>query len=138
MLERLIEWLKGCPGMPGVITADGSEPRADTASLRPKGVAALSRAEDVTGGVTETLRADFILELTFAKHGGDAALRNAEWLIGFQDWVRAESEGGRAPRLGTLGATVFTALGGSASAAPPDRGLCAYTVRLSARYQNRI
>jgi hypothetical protein len=135
-IGRLRDWVKTYPGMPPVISVDYADAAPDTGSIESKGLREISRTEDVLGNVTVTRRIDFSLSFTFPKTGGEdqTALRNAEWLLDFQNWADLQSARGLVPAFGNRGKTIIRASGGSVKDSP-DLGLGTYTVQLSVWHQ---
>ena len=70
----------------------------------PSGLVEISRQADITGSVTVTNQYNFGLYCVFAKPADDdvAATINADWVMGFQEWVQKQSITGQAPVFGDV------------------------------------
>ncbi len=74
----------------------------DCASLFPSGLVEVRRSTDLLGNVTTENQYNFALYTVLGKAPGDdeTATHNAEWQMGFQEWVQEQSARGLAPTFG--------------------------------------
>lgn len=70
----------------------------NSGGLFPSGMVEVSRRCDLLGNVTVTNQLNFALYTTLEKWEGSPD--NAEWQLGFQQWVQAQSALGLAPTFG--------------------------------------
>ena len=66
---------------------DGTEPSPGACGLFPLGMEELSRREDVTGGIRQRLRQQFVLRRVFPRGAKAAA-----WLLRLQDWLPRKAQ----------------------------------------------
>ena len=68
----------------------------------PSGLVEVDRRQDIFGSVTVTNQYNFGIYYVFEKAPGDdtGAAINADWIMGFQEWVQAQSITGAAPVFG--------------------------------------
>lgn len=95
LLESAIEWLNTYPGMERLsgFWVDDTPGTPDSKGILPKGMMELERKENILGNV-ETLNQyqfDLFYTLTRTANEENGAKNNAEWLLGLQDWVQAQS-----------------------------------------------
>lgn len=99
-LEKLRQWLLTYPKWDagGLLYIDYTDGVPGNSGLYPAGLEEVSRREDVLGNVTVGCRYHFAL---YRVTTGQADNRdNAQWLLDFQSWVRAQSQAGLAPTFG--------------------------------------
>ena len=76
----------------------------NSAGLFPSGLVEVNRRTDIFGNVESDRQANFALYAVLTKSPDDdvGATYNAEWLMGFQEWVLEQSARGLAPRFGDV------------------------------------
>ena len=87
----------------GQFQIDYTDQVPDNGGLFPNGLVEVSRRTDVTGYTYEVEnQLNFALYTRLAKAPGDDAgsTFNAEWVVGFQEWVQEQSARGLAPSFG--------------------------------------
>lgn len=94
-LSKIRTWLMSYPQIQKVaaLNVDYYSEKPDQSSLAPSGLVEISRIEDVMGNVTVKNQYNFNLYFVFPKSPGDdiGATENADWLLGFQEWVQEQS-----------------------------------------------
>lgn len=95
MLETMKTWLMTYPGWEGTLQFDYLDAVPSSNGLYPRGVAELSRREDVLGNVKVRYGCSFLLRRTAA-----TGEENARWLLNFQNWVAEQDMLGLAPKFG--------------------------------------
>lgn len=132
-LEMLRQWLLTYPnwGESGPLYVDYTD-CVPGAGLFPAGLEELSRQEDVLGNVTVKCRYHFALYRVSAAQEDRAG--EAQWLLGFQQWVQQQSVAGLAPQFGDVpGAERLRAQKGKLKEAS-QTGLATYVVTLIADF----
>lgn len=112
----------------------------DNGGLFPTGLVELSRSKDLLGNVTIRNQYNFALYTLFAKAPGDdtGATFNAEWLMGFQEWVQEQSARGLAPAFGDVPSDEsITAENGQVHSAD-NEGTALYVVQISVNYTKEL
>lgn len=98
-LTKLRNWLITYPKWDGSfqVMTDYTDAVPTNYSIHPLGAEEVSRRADVVGNVTVACRYRFHL---YRVSPLAERLTNAEWLLGFQQWVRQQSATGKAPVFG--------------------------------------
>lgn len=103
-LETMRGFVASYPGadMLSGLAIDYADRVPDCASLFPSGLVEIRRRTDLLGNVTTENQYNFALYTVLGKSPGDdaAATQNAEWQMGFQEWVQEQSARGLAPTFG--------------------------------------
>ena len=106
VLDRVRQWLLGYPGMADVesLAVDYYPAEPGNGSIASAGLTEVARREDVLGNVTVEQTVSFQVCFVMVKDESDDALatHNAQWLLGLQQWVQAQSLGRLAPTFGDL------------------------------------
>lgn len=108
----------------------------DNGGLFPTGLVEVSRSKDLLGNVTVRNQYNFALYTLFAKSPGDdlGATYNAEWVMGFQEWVQEQSARGLAPAFGDVpGEESISAENGQVHSAD-NEGTALYVVQITVNY----
>lgn len=108
----------------------------DNGGLFPTGLVEVSRTKDLLGNVTVRNQYNFALYTLFTKSPGDdmGATYNAEWVMGFQEWVQQQSALGLAPQFGDIAREEeITAENGQVHSAD-NEGTALYAVQISVRF----
>lgn len=103
-LGKIQQWIQSFPEYDALesFQADYTSAAPGSGGIMPSGLTEISRTADITGGITVTNQYTFTLYFVFAKAADDAegSLKNAEWLLAFQEWVQEQSVLGKAPQFG--------------------------------------
>lgn len=102
-LEKIRNWITLYPGADRLqsFRVDYYETTPNSGTIAPAGMEEFSRDEDVLGNVIVEDRYSFGLYFTLAKAQDDAdAIANADWVLGFQQWVQEQSIRHLAPTFG--------------------------------------
>lgn len=121
----------------GTLSIDYTDNVPNNGGLFPGGLVEVSRAKDLLGNVYVTNQYNFALYAVFEKSPDEdfGATANAEWLMGFQQWVQEQSALRLAPTFGdnprieqitAQNGTLFTAEG---------EGTAMYVIQLSVVYE---
>ena len=105
----------------------------------PGGLTEISRTSDIIGNTTVENQYNFGLYFVFEKAPGDdaGATINADWVMGFQEWIQAQSITGAAPAFGDdPKRELITAQNGVLYDAT-DEGMGTYLVQLSVRFKKK-
>lgn len=138
-LEKLKHWLATYPGYDILknLNVDYTD-RAPCSSISPGGVVEVGRTENLWGEVTVENQMNFALYAVLEKAPLDnaGATYNADWLMGFQQWVQEQSIRGLAPRFGNHDTEkeVITAQNGTIYEAKSE-GVGIYFVQLTINYK---
>lgn len=105
-LEKMREFVKSYPGADIFrdFQVDYTDQIPANGGIFPSGLVEINRKEDVLGNTTVTNQYNFGLYYVFAKVPGDdtGAAINADWVMGFQEWVQERSASGLAPVFGDV------------------------------------
>jgi hypothetical protein len=104
----------------------------NSGGLFPSGMVEVSRRRDILGGVTVTNQLNFALYTTLEKYedGSD----NAEWQLGFQQWVQAQSALGLAPAFGDEPRAETIAAQNGQLYSADDEGTALYVIQINVTY----
>lgn len=108
----------------------------DNGGLFPSGIVEVSRVKDITGGALVENQYNFALYamLTKAPNDDTGSTYNAEWLLGFQEWIQEQSVRGLAPTFGDYPhRETITAQNGTLYSAEGE-GTALYVIQLSVRF----
>ncbi len=141
MLNEMLTFLARAPTLGDLrLTWDQAGPRPGSGGLYLRGVKVLQTRTDLLGRQKQRCRAEFLLRLCLPLPAGDidAALANAQRLLGLQRWIAAESAAGRAPRLGNCDPMTeqLRTEGGQLDRADAG-GTALYSIRVLAEYTIR-
>lgn len=137
-LEKLKGWIETYPGFDilssfQVDYTDHVDP--GSGSIFPSGLVEVERRRDIMGNTVVTNRYNFGIYCVFEKAAGDntGAEINADWVMGFQEWVQEQSVRGLAPAFGDERRTeVVTAQNGALF--ETGEGTGTYMVQLSVQF----
>ena len=140
-LERIQAFIRDYPGADILqdFQVDFTDQIPANGGLLPSGLVEVSRKTDLLGNVTVTNQYNFGLYCVFAKAAGDSegAEVNAQWVLGFQEWVQAQSVLGLAPAFGDdPRAEKITAQNGALF--DTAEGLGMYLIQLSVQFIKRF
>ena len=142
-LEKIKAWISTYPGF-----EDLSKFQVDyinhvdpgSGSISPSGLVEIGRKRDILGNTTIINQYNFGLYYVFAKDPGDdiGATINADWVMGFQEWVQEQSAKGLSPTFGNEKHTEqISAQNGMLYEVSPD-GVATYLVQLSVQFKLRL
>lgn len=138
-LEKMRSFVASYPDFDilGSFQVDYTDQVPDNGGIFPTGLVEVSRRTDVTGFTYEVAnQLNFAIYTRLAKAPGDdaGASFNAEWVIGFQEWVQEQSARGLAPSFGDKPRRErITAQNGQMFTADPE-GTALYAIQLSVTY----
>lgn len=138
-LEKMREFIAAYPDFDilGTFSVDYTDNVPDNGGLFPTGLVEISRSTDITGYTYEVVNQyNFALYTMLAKAPGDdvGATFNAEWQMGFQEWVQEQSARGLAPAFGDKPRLeVITAQNGQLYSADAE-GTALYMIQISVTY----
>ncbi len=124
----------------GGFTVDYTDKVPDCAGLFPGGLVETRRRADILGEHVEVdNQLNFALYTRLAKDATDdeGAAANAEWQIGFQEWVQAMSATGQAPAFGDYPRSERIAAQNGAVYSADEEGTALYAIQLSVNYTKR-
>lgn len=129
-LERLRSWVESYPGTENLqsIRIDYYDPRGDN-SIGPAGLTEVSRKENLCGNLTVENRYSFGLYYTLAQQADELA--NAQWVLGFQQWVQQQSLLRLAPTFGDLPLSERIGAGNGALYSQDANGIKTYLLQLT-------
>lgn len=103
-LEKIREWIATYPGYDILASfqVDYTDQIPNNGGIFSSGLVEISRKKDIVGNITVVNQYNFGLYYTFFKSPGDdaGASVNADWVMGFQEWVQEQSITGKAPTFG--------------------------------------
>lgn len=137
-LEKVKKWLATYPEFDilGSFRVDHTDQIPSNGGIFPSGLVEVERRNDIMGNVTITNQYNFGLYYVFNKAPGDdvGATINADWIMGFQEWVQEQSATGQAPALGDVpNAERITAQNGVLYESD-EEGTATYMVQLTVRF----
>ena len=128
----------------GGFTIDYADKVPDCAGLFPAGLVEIRRIHDIIplelgGGVTVENQYNFALYTVLAKSKDDdaGAEHNAEWQMGFQEWVQRQSALGLAPSFGDEPHTERISAQNGALYSADEEGTAMYAIQLSVTFKKR-
>lgn len=105
-LEKMRHFVESYPGADNFqgYKVDYTDQIPFNNSIFPSGLIEIQRESDILGNVTVTNQCNFGLYCVFTKPPGDdvAATINADWVMGFQEWVQEQSITGQSPVFGDV------------------------------------
>ena len=105
-LEKMRRFVGSYPGANSFrgYRVDYTDQIPSNGGIFPSGLVEINRQTDITGSVTVTNQYNFGLYCVFAKPSDDdiTATINADWVMGFQEWVQEQSVTGQAPVFGDV------------------------------------
>ena len=141
-LEKVRAWLRSFPDF-DILTEfqvdylDHAVP--NNGGIFPAGLVEVERRSDIVGNITVVNQYNFGIYSAFCKAVGDdvGATVNADWVMGFQEWVQEQSILGLAPSFGDepQGERI-TAQNGVLYEAS-DEGTATYMVQLSVQFKKK-
>lgn len=139
-LEKVRAWVSSYPyfDILGSFRVDYTDQVPANGGIFPNGLVEVERWEDLLGNVMVTNQYNFGIYCVLEKAPGDdtGAAINADWVMGFQEWVQEQGILGCAPKLGnTEEKDVVQAQNGVLY--DTEEGVATYMVQLSVRFKKR-
>lgn len=142
-LEKIRDWISTYPGFTALSTFQVdyiNKIDPGSGSIAPSGLVEINRKRDILGNTTIINQYNFGLYYAFEKAPGDdlGATINADWVMGFQEWVQEQSAKGLAPTFGYETHTEqISAQNGVLYEVSAD-GVATYMVQLSVQFKLRF
>lgn len=137
-LEKITAFVKSYPGADILQTfrVDYTDQIPANGGVFPSGLVEVGRKTDLFGNVTVTNQYNFGLYYVFEKAPGDdvGAYVNADWLMGFQEWVQERSALGEAPVFGDAPRQERILAQNGVLYSAEDEGTAIYMVQLSVQF----
>lgn len=141
-LEKTREWIARYPDFDILSTfrVDYTDQIPSNGGIFPSGLVEVSRTEDIQGNVEVENQYNFGLYYVFLKSPGDdvGAAVNADWVMGFQEWVQEQSIRGKAPVFGDDPQREQAKAQNGALYAADEEGTATYMVHLSFSFIKRF
>lgn len=102
----------------------------------PSGLTEVTRKTDILGNTVVTNQYNFGLYYVFEKAPGDdaGAAINADWIMGFQEWVQEQSATGQAPVFGDVPNQERISAQNGVLYDSDEEGTATYMVQLSVQF----
>ena len=141
-LEKIREWIAGYPDFDilSAFRVDYTDQIPSNGGIFPSGLVEVSRTEDILGNVEVENQYNFGLYYVFPKSPGDdaGAAVNADWVMGFQEWVQEQSVRGKAPVFGDDPQREQAKAQNGVLYAADEEGTATYMVQLSFSFIKRF
>ena len=138
-LEQMTTWIAQYPGYDilGQFHVDYVDRVPANGGIFPAGLVELSRKSDIMGNITVTNQYNFSIYCCFEKAPMDeiGAVVNADWLMGFQEWVQEQSATGQAPIFGDIPRDERISAQNGVLYAADEEGTATYMVQLSVQFK---
>lgn len=121
----------------GSLSIDFTDSVPNNGGLFPDGLVEISRRRDIVGNVTVVNQYNFALYTVFEKSPDEdeGATYNAEWLLGFQEWVQEQSVTGAAPTFGDQPRRERITAQNGAIYSAEDEGTAMYAIQVSVEFE---
>lgn len=121
------------------LSIDYTDQVPDMGGIFPQGIQEVSRRTDLLGNVTVTNQLNFALYTVLSKAPEDdvGATLNAEWQLGFQEWVQGQSALRLAPTFGDEPLMESIAAQNGEIYSTPADGVAIYAIQISVIYQKK-
>lgn len=140
-LEKIRLWLGTYPGYDILSTfqVDFTDQAPANGGIFPSGLVEVERRQDIAGNVTVTNQHNFGLYYVFTKATQDdiGATTNADWLMGFQEWVQEQSVTGQAPIFGDVPRDEKIMAQNGVMYETDEEGVATYMVQLSVQFTRK-
>lgn len=141
-LEKIREWLATFPEFSILeqFQVDYTDRIPANGGISPSGLVEVERRQDIFGNVTVTNQYNFGLYYVFSKAPDDdiGATINADWIMGFQEWVQEQSILGLAPVFGDVPHEERIMAQNGMLYEATGEGLATYMVQLSVRFKKKF
>lgn len=139
-LEKIRAWVAEYPDFDILdqFQVDYTDQAPSNGGIFPSGLVEIARTSDIIGNRTVTNQYNFGLYYVFEKATDDdiGATINADWVMGFQEWVQEQSITGAAPTFGDVPHTeVISAQNGVLY--DVNEGTGTYMVQLSVQFTKK-
>lgn len=140
-LEKIRAWLATYPDF-NILSAfqvDYTDRIPSNGGIFPGGMVEVERRKDIVGNTTATNQYNFGLYYVFTKAPGDdiGATINADWVMGFQDWVQEQSITGQAPIFGDVPTEEKIQAQNGVLYEANEEGTATYMVQLSVQFKKK-
>ena len=121
------------------LAIDYTDQVPDMGGIFPQGIQEVARQTDILGNATVTNQLNFALYIVLTKAPEDdvGATYNAEWQLGFQEWVQAQSVTHQAPTFGDVPYMEQIAAQNGEIYSTPTEGVAIYAIQISVLYQKK-
>ena len=121
------------------LAIDYTDQVPDMGGIFPQGIQEVARQTDILGNATVTNQLNFALYtvLTKAPEDDAGATYNAEWQLGFQEWVQEQSITHQAPTFGDVPHMEQIAAQNGEIYSADAEGVAIYAIQLSVIYQKK-
>ncbi|MCI8469361.1 MAG: hypothetical protein HFJ75_07765 [Eggerthellaceae bacterium] len=137
-LEAMREFVRAYPGADilSELAIDYTDSIPNCGGLFPSGLVEVARRRDILGNASVDCQYNFALYAAMEKAPGEdeAATYNASWLMGFQEWVQAQSMTGQAPSFGDDPRNESITAQNGALYSAEDGGTALYVIQISAKF----
>jgi len=122
------------------LAIDYTDQVPDMGGIFPQGIQEVARQTDILGNATVTNQLNFALYtvLTKAPEDDAGATYNAEWQLGFQEWVQEQSVTHQAPTFGDVPYMEQIAAQNGEIYSTPTEGVAIYAIQISVLYQKKF
>lgn len=119
------------------LSIDYTDSVPNCAGLFPSGLVEVSRTKFITGDVEVVNQYNFALYTSLEKSPGEdvSATYNADWLMGFQEWVQEQSILGNAPAFGDDKASEKIVAQNGAIYSADEEGIALYAIQISVTFK---
>ena len=140
-LEKVRAWLSTFPDFDilSAFQVDYTDQIPANGGIFPSGLVEVERRSDIVGNVAVTNQYNFGLYYVFEKSPGDdtGATINADWVMGFQEWVQAQSIARQAPTFGDVPRSEKIMAQNGVLYQADDEGTATYMVQLSIQFTKK-
>lgn len=141
-LEKIRDWIAGYPAFDILsnFRVDYTDQIPANGGIFPSGLVEVSRTEDILGNIEVENQYNFGLYYVFGKAPGDdiGATVNADWIMGFQEWVQQQSVTGMAPAFGDDPQSEQIKAQNGVLYEADNEGTATYMVQLSVLFKKRF
>ena len=140
-LETIRAWIAEYPDFDilSAFQVDYTDQIPANGGIFPSGLVEVRRTEDILGNATVENQYNFGLYYVFVKAPGDdtGATVNADWIMGFQEWVQEQSVTGKAPVFGDEPRTEQIKAQNGVLYEADEEGTATYMVQLSVLFKKK-
>ena len=141
-IEKIRDWIATYPDYQTLdgFQVDYTDKVPNNGGIFPSGLVEISRKSDIFGNVTVENQYNFGLYYVFYKAPGDdeGASINADWVMGFQQWVQEQSVQRLAPIFGDDPGTERIQAQNGVLYEAKEEGTATYMVQLSVKFTKKI
>lgn len=140
-LEKMKTWIANYPDFDilGQFHVDYVDRVPANGGIFPAGLVELSRKSDIMGGATVNNQYNFSIYCCFDRAPMDeiGAVVNADWIMGFQEWVQEQAATGKAPIFGDEPTKERISAQNGVLYAADEEGTATYMVQLSVQFTKK-